>query len=70
MPDGRFRIRVFCVTHVEQATEYEELLAGSEEYGGAKIRLLNTSRSWTKDGDHMICVEYLELDESERRERY
>ena len=70
MPDGRFRIRTFCVTHVEQATEYEELMSGSEEHGGKEIRVLNTARSWTKDGDYMVCVEYLELDEAERTERY
>jgi hypothetical protein len=64
-----FRVRVFCLTHPSDRGEYEEIKQDAEVDGGKRFRVLSQVGSWTRDGDYMVAMEYVELSGQEP-ERY
>jgi len=64
-----FRTRVFCLTHPSDRADYEEIKQDVEVDGGRRFRVLSQAGSWTRDGDYMVALEYIEIG-SEAPERF
>ena len=64
-----FHVRVFCLTHPSDRQEYEEIRQDTEVDGGRKYRVLAQAGSWTRDGDYMVALEYVEIGDA-APERY
>lgn len=61
MSDDAFRVRVFCLTHPSDREEYEDIKQDVEVNGGKRFRVLTQAGSWTRDGDYLVALEYVEL---------
>jgi hypothetical protein len=66
-----FHVRVFCLTHPSDRQDFEEIRQDVEVDGGRRFRVLKETSSWTRDGDLMMALEYVELDDKAvAEERY
>jgi hypothetical protein len=64
-----FHTRIFCLTHPSDRDEYEAIKQDVEVDGGKRYRVLSQVGSWTREGDYMVALEYIEIG-SQAPERY
>ena len=62
-----FHSSEFCVSHDCGREGYEELMQRALVDTPDRVEIVHKSEGWTKEGDHMISVEYIE---DERQEKY
>lgn len=67
---GRFRLAIYSMSRADDASEYEGI-AQSHRDGDGRYEILEESSHWTKEGELMIALKYLELEDAgDPPERY
>ena len=67
---GLFQIRIFCISNESDRTTYEMIKQSSIDDDG-RYNILEEEGYWTKEGDRMITLKYMEIiNPVERVERY
>ena len=67
----RFQTRVFCVTRADDRQEYEEIKQAALVDDDGRYEILDEEGYWTRDGDRMVSMSWIENDNpGEQEERY
>lgn len=67
---GDFRVRIFCLSNNGDVEDFQDIHQSVLD-GDGRYEIMEEDGYWTKEGDRMVVLKYLELDGGDgAEERY